>query len=181
MGTKQYRLVHVDFDPSEPLEPLAIFNGDGSPRIIPQDGESGGGGFDPTTLDEIEIGVDASAEASSVAIGNTAVAAGANGVAIGLNSGVSAGKSNAVAIGPYAHSSSDNSVVVGAESTSNGPGQVILGRGIDLYGANKGAMKVSELELVQASGATTLILHSPNGSRFRIAVDDAGALTATAI
>lgn len=101
----------------------------------------------------VAIGADAGLTAAS--IGETVI--------IGRNA--YAGGFGRVAIGSGAAANHVDAVALGYGTTTTGPAQVNVGpRDVEITAATKG-----------------VVLRSPNGTRFRLTVTDAGALTVTAL
>jgi hypothetical protein len=85
-------------------------------------------------------------------------------VVIGAQATCGPGISKPVAIGNEARALHDNSVALGADTASTAANQVMIG--------------ARDLEVTDP--ARGVILHSPNNSRYRISVSNAGALSAIA-
>lgn len=100
--------------------------------------------------------------ANAVALGTGALVDGSNGTALG--SGAKASGENATAVGVQAEAAHGQSTAIGPSAVTTADFQAM----------------VSADELVvksPKSDPTTLVLHSPDGTAWRIAVDDTGALS----
>jgi hypothetical protein len=112
---------------------------------------------------------------SSISMGNFSTASGAKAIAIG--SEVLANFAYTIAIGWLSAASANDSIALGRQSNANQSGAVALGSGITASTAN--TVSVKELETQIVGGGITM--YSPNGTKYKLTVSDAGAPVFTAI
>lgn len=135
--------------------------------------------------DAVAIGRSAAAGVSSVSVGYVNFANGNANCAIGRQNNT--GDFNTTAIGAFNSVSGDASIGIGFLNTVSAAGSVAIGAGISNSTANTVQIGPSNTAkfTVDASGNLELkgglILSSPNGTRYRVTVDNAGTLSATAL
>ena len=99
----------------------------------------------------------------NTAVGYLSSTGAANGSAVAVGFNAAAEGSGAVALGSGSNASHAGAVAIGKNSTTSAPDQVVVGpRDVEVQSASKG-----------------LVLKSPDGSRWRITITDAGVLTPT--
>lgn len=98
----------------------------------------------------------------AVGVGNAAGASGDGAVALGQ--AASAGAANAVALGQGASAPFVQSVAIGAGAITTGPNQILMG---------------TAAEVTEIPPGSALVLSSPDGTRYRVTVDDSGSLVTT--
>lgn len=127
---------------------------------------------------------------SSVQIGKYATATGSGGVAIGDSTYVPS--TAAIAVGNSAGAAGSNTIAIGnaaqaihAYSAAIGPkSSVSPFPNTQSSGANRMTLGYNEVEIVgpgSSGTSTSLILVSPNGTKFKITVNNSGTLAATAV
>ncbi len=140
-----------------------------------------------TGSDSVQVGIGATASASqATALGDTANASGASSIALGAQSAASA--SSATGVGSAAVASGASATAVGAGATAAGLQGTALGAGASAAfeastAVGEGAtttttgqvMLGKTGQLVEVAG--TLVMTSPAGNRYALAVDDTGRLT----
>jgi hypothetical protein len=115
---------------------------------------------------------------------NYSLTTGTFNVAIGASAGVLWNKTtinHTVAIGTNAAVAVEDGIAIGHNSDVNDThtSSVALGATVQTNAANQVAIGARDLE-IQANGTKGLVLRSPNGTRYRVTVSDAGALVVTA-
>jgi hypothetical protein len=128
---------------------------------------------------EYNLAVGASANAfydfqNAAAVGNGASVNGDYGAAFGHGAFVSG--SEGTALGGESHVTADDATAVGGHASATAARAIAIGKGAASTTADRGVVKVNDLELVRSngSGATTVILADSTGTRWRIGVDTSG-------
>lgn len=128
---------------------------------------------------------------STVAIGPNTAATGDYSTAIGPNA--SARPSSGIAIGTSSsvYAEADEGIAIGYATSVSYPRSIALGVAASPTAANQTYIATDELVLRPSSGllgspetpgaSSSVVLYSPNGSLWRITVDDTGTLGATAV
>lgn len=138
----------------------------------------------------IAIGQSAVADGSNaVAIGTFAAEAGANSVALGgakalpdhavaIGTAVASGPMG-VAVGSSAQAHGEQSVALGVGAGAFYEGSIAIGNAAQATADHQAQIAADELVVAPAnSGGSSLVLYSPDGTSWRITVDDTGALHA---
>lgn len=115
-----------------------------------------------TGVQSVAVGSAAAQGLGAIGVGNAVQASGDHSTAVGA--GAAATFAQATALGNGAQSPYQHSTAIGAGATTTGPNQIMMGTSSD----------VTEIPLGSA-----VVLSSPNGTRFRLSVDNTGALTTT--
>ena len=126
----------------------------------------------------LNIGQGTQTMAGGVALGHTASAG--NGVAVGYGAKRAAGtESGIVAVGRDSTCSANDTVAVGKSAQAAHLNSVALGAASATQRADSVSAGPRDIESTGAGKG--LILRSPNGTAYRIAVSDAGVVSATAV
>jgi hypothetical protein len=146
--------------------------GGGLTNIAIGNGVTAGDGVDNYA---IAIGHNTSAGDGTVAMGaNTGSTSADSAVIIGNSA---SGVTRSISLGRLANGSGSNSVSIGNESDATAADAVALGNGVQATKAQ--TTTVRKLETLDPGEG--VIMHSPNGTEFKVTVSDAGAIVVTAV
>lgn len=125
---------------------------------------------------------------TAIAIGSSANASSLRAMAIGTNSQATHEQSVALGAGSYANG--DDAIAIG-NASATAARSIAIGNGASTYVADQAVIGAHELVVkprydeigneTTPGIATSVVLYSPNGSQWRITVDDTGTLGATAV
>ena len=114
--------------------------------------------------------------ASSMGVASYSI--GSSNTAIGLASGPRAnGVNSSVAVGASAITTANEAIAIGSSSTSNHAGSVAIGANTITTDTNQVMVGPRDVELTDS--AKGLVLKSPDGSRWRMKIDNTGTVTTT--